>query len=262
MHYRTTGRIGRSIMKKSSKNKIGVGLVTYNRPDYFKLSSQAIIERLEGIVDEIVIYNDGSDEQFLKDYEKQYRKLLKHKVTIIAGVKNQGVGKAKNILFRDLLARGCNYIFISEDDVVVQSPKAITGYIELSKKTGIEHFNFAHHGLMNPKADSIEGDVAYFPNCVGAWSLYTRNCLESVGLLDEHFHNAWEHVEHTARLARSGLTSPFWKFADHKDSQEWIKEIGGSLDHSSIRVNPQWYEQMKEGMIYWKAKDGIGIPQH
>lgn len=241
--------------------KVGLGIVTCNRPQFFEKAVFSVIRELEPLLECIVTYNDGN---YFQELSSPYTALQMTKKGVYWGSDdntNSGVAVSKNQLMEYLLEKDCDYIFIMEDDMEIKSPKAITEYIKLSQETGIEHFNFAHHGKMNPYPVKVEGDVAYYPNCVGAYSFYTKNCLNKVGLLDEHFYNAWEHVEHTARIAREGLTSPFWLFADHKNSQEWIEEQPNALESSVIRNNPDWNTKMLEGLQYWKSKDGIGIPQ-
>src|SRR5690606_16684073 len=129
--------------------------------------------------------------------------------------KNRGVAHAKNWLMRKLLREGCDYIFLLEDDLIIKSPKAVFGYIKVAEETGISHLMFAHHGPMN-KGKAIHSDpngIELFPHCVGAWCFYTREALEDVGLMDEIFKNAWEHVEHTHRLSVAGYTEEFPYFA-------------------------------------------------
>lgn len=231
--------------------KIGIGITTYNRPEYFNKTIQAVIRHVKPVVDYVVVYNDGSTEP--------YR--YPGGITIISELHNKGVAHAKNRLLQYLLDNECDYLFLLEDDVVPQSSKCITEYIKLHHTSGSHHFNFAHHGPANKGGPILtQGDLSIYPHCVGAYSFYTREALDKVGLLDEQFVNAWEHVEHTARIARAGLTTPFWMFADHTDSKKFLKEIDGAIENSSIRTDEKWRKNMEDGLLYWKQKDGIGLP--
>ena len=243
---------------------IYVGLVTYNRPDYFKQSALAIRDVLLPVIDKFIIYNDGSK----RGYQEAYEELQDPSISIIQAFQNKGVGYAKNRIIKAFLQNPKGeYLFISEDDVIVDKPEAVTAYIDLYKETGIEHFNFAHHGGLNDDPEKVkvpstfDGNVEMVTNCVGAWSFYTRNCLEKVGLIDENFHNAWDHVEHTKRIAKEGLTTPFWRFADHKDSRTFLHEIPDCvpvIDKSSIK----WEKDKNNGLKYWKDKDGEALPPY
>jgi len=230
------------------QNKVGLGLTTYNRPEYF---AQSIASAIEANPDFLVVYNDGST----KPYDEEYKK-VKDNCEIIHEVENKGVALAKNALLKRLLELGCDHIFLQEDDIIIKSPSVFKKYIEVGKKLGIHHLNFAHHGPAN--VDGLQysdGVVDYYPHCVGAFSYYTRECLEEVGLMDENFHNAWEHVEHTKRIGDMGYTTPFSAFADVSNSKDLLEEIPGSIEYSSIRPSKDWKERMRTGLEYWRTKD-------
>jgi hypothetical protein len=78
--------------------------------------------------------------------------------------------------------------------------------------------------------------------------------------MDEKFNNVLEHFEHTVRIIKAHLTSPCFSFADAANSDKWLKPIVGSLEHSIIRENENWKDNMSKGLEYWKKKDGRGIP--
>ncbi len=235
--------------------KTGVAILTYERPDYLKQCLSYVL-KLKGC-DLLIIHDDCSknpEYQIIADTLPKNVKFIRPEV-------NGGVGKAKNRVVKYLLDQGCDYIFTIEDDILVKNPDTLSKYIEAYEKTGIEHFNFHNHGPANKVGPVNIGEIiTLWPHCIGAFSFYTKKCFKKAGLFDEHFKNAWEHVEHTARLARLGLTSPFWYFADVTGSEAWIKEIKNSIENSSIRHTPEWTKNMEEGLIYWKSKDGIGIP--
>lgn len=237
-------------------SKIGLGIVTYNRPEYFNQTLEKVVKHLIPIIDVCVVYNDGSSVPY--NYSSRQVK----EITILHQPENKGVAYSKNRLLRTLMEANCDYLFLLEDDVYPKTPEAITRYIDAYKKTGIHHFNFAHHGPGNvegPRKVFNEG-IECYPQCVGAYSFYTRECIETVGYFDENFHNAFEHVEHTKRIANAGLTTPFWYFADVAGSEELLEEIPGSIDHSSIRSDPNWSKNIENALEYWKQKDGEGIP--
>lgn len=236
---------------------IGIGITTYNRPDYFKDCIESVTKHLLPLVDHVAVYNDGSR----VDYKDAYKDVDK-RIHIEHKNKNRGVAHAKNWLMRKLLREGCDYIFLLEDDLIIKDPKAVFGYIKVAEDTGISHLMFAHHGEMN-KGSLIHSDpngIELYPNCVGAWCFYTREALEDVGLMDTNFTNAWEHVEHTHRLSLAGHTEEFPYFADVKDSDKWITEQPGSIDNSSIRKGAEWSAQMYFGLLYWKRKDPKNFP--
>lgn len=246
----------------NSSSRIGIGITTYQRPDYFTQCLEHVIKNTPKDT-KIYVYNDGSTEKY---------PTVDKRVKVTAPKKNRGVAHAKNTLLKQMLADGCDYLVILEDDILIINENALSEYIRVSKETGIEHLSFYNHGPAN-KEGKVYGDenVSYYPACVGAFSLYTRNCLESLaeiekdthpypGLMDENFHNAWEHVHHTKRLGDHAFTSPFGLFADITGSERYLKEIPGSIEKSSIRPTKEWKKRMEDGLKYWEEQDGEKPP--
>lgn len=236
---------------------IGLGITTYNRPDYLAKSLEAVLKHLTGVVDHIVIYNDASTVPYTYNDPQ-------NRVHVIEGKQNRGVAHAKNQCLKYLMDKGCHYLFLAEDDIVVQNRGAITQYIALSRHLGTHHLMFAHHGPGNEKGSFASKDGVYevFENCVGAWTYYSRAAIEKVGYMDENFTNAWEHMEHTSRICNANMCPPFGHFMDVWDSTQYLKEIPGSIDASSIRQDDAWKAKMLEGLYYWKAKDKKFPMQH
>ena len=232
------------------KNKIGLGLVTYNRPDYFMQSSQAIVDVLLPYIDKFVVYNDGSSVPYNYDH------LNDPKIKVIHSKKNRGVAVGKNTLFKELM-KDCEYIFISEDDIVAKDKGAIIMYLAAAKMTGYDHLMFSQHGpnkQVNPVGHN--GPLEYWPACVGAWCFYTRSILKEVGLMDEKFINAWEHVEHTWRIFKTHNLK-YGYYPDVIDSGKYLQEIEGALENSSIgsQDNEDRLKVIIAGLEYWIEKD-------
>lgn len=235
--------------------KIGLGIVTYNRPDYFKKIFSAVPQ---SAVDEIVVVNDGTP------YGDISVPLIQHET-------NKGVGVSKNDAMRHLLAKGCDYIFLMEDDIIIKDAGVFQKYIEASKETRIQHFNYSQHGVMNkfantntpsPKTKIEYNDgikIALYPHCVGAFSFYTRKCLEQVGLLDETFYNATEHVEHTYSIIKNNMHPPFWWFADIADSNQYLDDIPWSIQTSTISSKPNHNDMVRKGLEYFNKKHGVDL---
>lgn len=238
----------------SSSDKVGLGIVTYKRPFYLK----QVIEHLHlKTVDEIVVVNDGTP----YDYEISF-KTIQHET-------NRGVGKSKNTALRHLLAAGCDHLFLMEDDILIKDQTVFQKYIHTSKVTGIQHFNFSQHGLMNKKFNAqgespnphvrlnytTDVSVDLFPHCVGALSYYTKRCIDRVGLIDENYFNACEHVDHTYEIIKHGMHPPFWWFADIAESHKYIADIPWSRATSTISSAAN-HQQIME------ASDAIFIKKH
>ena len=201
--------------------KVGLGVVSFGRPAFRNRTMRSIRQHCD--VDFVTLVHDVAP-----------------------------VAKAKNIALRALLEVGCDWLFISEDDLEIRDPQAITGYIEACQESGWGHLMFHAHGGHNLTPKGVDGKVTFWSNCVGAWCIYSRESIETAGFFDEHFYNAWEHVEHSQRLALAGFTAPWPLNADATDSEKWIREQPGSIESSSIRHDVEWQRNFETGQTYWR----------
>lgn len=238
-------------------DKIGIGIVTCNRPKFFLKCLRSIpADHLVAVV------NDGANFEDVDRLQKE-----KH-FTYFHNDANMGVGRSKNKLLRYLLDSGCDHIFIIEDDIIVKDPMVFDKYIELRNITGIQHFNFGYHGPANknnvskgvptPRYVVDYGSVklAINANSVGAFCYYTKEVLEKVGLIDEDYTNAFEHVDHDYRIYKAGYTTPYWNFADLANSYDYLDEIECSENSSSIRPRQDWMDNIKAGVKLFEKKHG------
>jgi hypothetical protein len=180
---------------------------------------------------------------------------------VVTDEEHKGVAWAKNRALEIGLYTGASWLFLLEDDCIPQSPEAITGYIAAAKTSGWEHLSFAHHGpanLKGPVDKDPTGATSYFPHYVGAFCLYSRRSIETCGFFDETFVNSWDHVEHTLRLSLAGFhplpPEPYeLRAADATGSENWLKEIPGSIENTSIPHTEQWKVDRARGREHWKA---------
>ena len=88
-------------------------------------------------------------------------------------------------------------------------------------------------------------------------NLYPKEVLKKVGLIDENYYNAWEHVDHTYCIIKAGYHPPFWWFADLYDSHKYITEAPNAINNSSIANNTeQWQKNVSTGREIYKQKHG------
>jgi len=233
---------------------IGIGIVTANRPDFYNKCRESIPDGYD-----VITVNDG------REFNATQRKgdiFIQNRV-------NLGVGKSKNILFRKLLEGGKDHIFIIEDDMLIKKPEVFDAYIKAGNITGIQHFMFAYHGPANKNGVSggppcprfiVEYPenlkIAIVQGCVGSFCYYTREVLEEVGLFDEEFLNAFEHVEHSYRISLAGYTTPYWNWPDLADSMDYIDEQMCSEHSSAIRPRNDWRENIVKGCSLFQKKHG------
>jgi len=250
--------------------KIGVGIITCNRPEYLSNLLRTIpITK----IDTLVVVNDGDVKNKLN---------LSYPGVWLQNEENLGVGKSKNKAMQYLYDKGCDYIFIIEDDMIIKDENVFDRYIQAYKKSGIHHFNYGpgspfnrkqniefdlhnrhlldQHSEPNPKLIVDYGDdvkVALYEHTVAMFSFFTREVLEKVGYIDDAFYNAWEHVDHTYRIIKAGYHPPFWWFADIADSVNYLTEAPGAIDNSSIaNKSDQWAKNVYGGREIYLKKHG------
>jgi GT2 family glycosyltransferase len=245
------------------REKIGIGIVTCNRPGLFEKCISGIPE-----ADVTVVVNDGKpyDGSF---YPERLTKVIQHK-------KNLGVGRSKNDALRFLAERGCTHLFLCEDDIRILQPDICDKYIQASEVSGIRHFNFAYHGPRNksaggkPEARKVmeyEAGVriGLNKNLTGAFSYYTKEVLDRCGYMDPLYRNMWEHVDHTIRIIKKGFHPPFWWFADLADSYRYFEDLDPDLSRTTIKTDrwhsfattrlKNFYFLLKNGNYPWDIPD-------
>lgn len=232
-----------------------VGIVTKDRVDFFKKCYESI--KKANNVDFIAVVNDGKSDINVEKSDFY----VKNKT-------NLGVGRSKNILFKEAIKSKAEHIFLVEDDIVVKDPNVFMEYVRARNLTGIQHFCFGYHGPANKNGisggkpcpryiiDYGNVKIAINAHSVGAFCYYTREVLSKCGIFDEEFHNAFEHVEHTYRIAKKGYTTPYWNFADLANSVDFLDEIECSEKSSSIRARKDWQENIVKGIELFKKKHG------
>lgn len=222
--------------------KIGIGIITCNRFEFFKKCVDSITD-----VDCIVTVNDGSPYKY---YGKS-NEVVEHK-------QNVGVGITKNDALRYLLDKKCHHIFLIEDDMEITDNNVFEKYIRASKESGLQHLLFQYHCGGSTKILSkkyINEEIDFFRRCVGSFNYYTSDVLNEVGVFDEKYVNASEHVDHTYRIIMAGFLPVFGAFPDITRSFKYIKEQGG-LDASCIRNGENVYENTLKSLNHFSEMHG------
>lgn len=235
-----------------SRKRIGCRIITCNRAESF----QRLLRSLEGInLNAIVIVNDGAEMASVVGAE------------VITNEFNLGVGRSKNKALKYLLEKGCDHIFLIEDDVYVKDCTVFDRYIEASERSGIQHLNFSQHGNLNRKKSGAPKPIArvvsggaeldIYKHCVGAFSYYSRKCLGTVGLIDERYFNALEHVDHTYEIIKAGMHPSFWTFADIAESNEYIGDEAWSVEQSNISSRADHEASVVAALEIFRGKHGV-----
>jgi hypothetical protein len=256
----------------SYKGRIGVGVITCERLPYLR----GLLKSLEpccDTIDEFVVVNDGRP---ITNFPLPFGNLINNEI-------NLGVAKSKNKAMRHLFDKGCDYIFIIEDDMLVKDKTIFEKYVEAYKVSGIHHFNYGPGSPFNRKQTINNPDlhnrhlldsntepnpklivdyktckIALYEHTVAMFSFFTRTLLEKgLGYMCEDFDNCWEHVSSTNYIIKAGYHPPFWWFADLADSHELITEAPGAIENSSIaKDKSEWMKKVMAGREIYKTKHG------
>jgi len=259
-------------------SKIGVGIITCNRPAYLKSLLDSLPQDCN--IDELIVVNDGkplSNEiaSIGDGYDFSHVAWIQNEI-------NLGVGKSKNKALKYLYEKGCDYIFLIEDDMVILDPNIFDEYIKASKISGIQHFNYGPGSPFNRK-QKIQGfdlhnrhlleeetepnprlvidyrdcKISLYQHVTGTFSFFTKRVLETVGYIDENYHNAWEHVDHTYNIIKANLHPPFWWFADIFNSHKFIEPQKNAIGNSTTSKNTDaWMENVRINAEKYRVKHG------
>lgn len=241
-------------------NKIGVGIITCNRPDFLnKLLGS--VSLCKDSIDELVIVNDGDT---VPDLDVPFDH------TLLQNEKNINVGASKNRAMRFLLDRGCDYIFTMEDDILIKDKDIFNKYIDASKKTGLQHFNFGFSQRENLDSNLQPvyrkvidyGDglkLVLTKNILGAFTFYTREALQTIGLHHNDFNKGHgDHLELTYRAFKHKLGTPFWWFADLYESWNMIENQSNFTTDSVVRAE-DFANKFNEARNIFKNLHGCDI---
>ena len=255
----------------NNKKKIGVGIVTHERLDYLKRLLESLGSCQE-VIDELVVVNDGKP---INNFKLVFGTWLQNET-------NQGVAKSKNKAMNHLLDKDCDYIFIIEDDMLIKDKSVFEQYINAYKTSGIHHFNYGPGSPFNRKQTIQNPDlhnrhlldentepnpklivdyktckIALYEHVTGTFSFYTKQILGVVGVMDERFFNAWDHVDHTYGVIKAGYHPPFWWFADIHDSHKFIEPQQSAIKNSSTSKNTNnWLSNVRKNAERYKQKNG------
>ena len=238
-------------------SKIGVGIITCNRESFLQKCYNSL---LNSKIDHIVIVNDGS--KLNNSYNKAF--VINHK-------ESMQVGRSKNDAMTYLLNQGCDHIFTLEDDIYIEDKNIFSKYINASKQTGIQHFNFGFSQRENLDSNlkPVYKKIIEYPNDIkivlthnilGAFTYYSRQALMTVGLHHYKFNKGHgDHVELTYRAYKHGFGTPFWWFADLYGSWEMIKNQSDFTKDSVVRNQKNFLQNFNESREIFKTLHGCDI---
>lgn len=233
---------------ETAPSKIGIGIITYNRPEYY---SQVIQSIPKNEVGKIVVVNDG--ENFYVN--------PKDADTVIHNKRQLGVAKSKNKALKELIDLGCEHLFLIEDDITIKNPKVFQEYIKAANSTGIHHLCYEKVAnnketlkYVHEQPDGVK--IGFYHNPQGAFMYINANLIKKLGYFDENYINAFEHIDFAYNLIQKKVAPPFWYFPDLYNSEDYLTDIEGSNENSSITNKDKYQENWQKSAEYFTKKWG------
>ena len=236
------------------ERKTGIGLITYNRPNFYKKVLQSIKKYANECL--LAIINDGSD-IYCDENDGDFVEYNKVQL---------GVSKTKNKAIKYLLDQRCTDLFIMEDDTFVKNEKALSQYILTSEVTNIPHLSFGPVEITKLYPNNLKLNCMYSPNIGvdlyhhpqgGLMYFNTTKMDYQDCFFDENFINAFEHVDIEYNLIQQQKQPPFWYFPDIHNSSDFIGSIEGSSDNSTITNKSNYENNVQQSANYFIKKWGV-----
>lgn len=218
---------------------IGVGVVTYSREEKFNKAINSI-----NSVNHLVALQDGGKSDYSIIPNCEFSKLSS----------NKGVGFCKNRLIENLLEKGCEHIFILEDDCLVKDNEVWEYCISFSKESGLLHFNW--NDYRRPRFSTaifIKHRAALCRDTEANFSYFHRDFLKQIRF-DENYINAWEHIDIEIQGEAHGFLPPFWTFVSPSDLSTYLEDIGSN--DSSITGKENYEQRVVAGHHFLESKWG------
>ena len=233
-------------------NKIGVGVLTFQRPDYF---AQVFSNLPFGRFDDLIVVNDGLDHYVPSPQTGQFDQT---RYPVIYGDKQNGIAWTKNRAAEYLIGRGCEHIFLIEDDLIIMDENVLDIYIKHAQTFGIHHLNYlkvaGNQKTLKYSYKAPNGcALGFYHNPQGIFSYYNAAIFNKLGYFDEKYKNSFEHIDHEYTLSQNRVTPNFWYFADVLDSEKYLTTIEGSDENSTITNKDQYKENWENS-----AKNFVG----
>jgi len=229
-------------------SRTGIGIITYSRPDYYKKVYDSIPKDQ---VDKIVIVNDG-EFAYVNPTDGD---------TVIHNKKQLGVAKSKNKAIKELIDLGCEHLFLIEDDIIIKNPSVFQEYIKAADSTGIHHLCYEKVAgnektlkYVHEQPDGIK--IGFYHNPQGAFMYINARLVLKLGFFDENYTNAFEHIDFAYNLIQKKVAPPFWYFPDLYNSEEYLTDIEGSSENSSITNKEKYQENWQKSAEYFTKKWG------
>tara|TARA_R110002110_G_scaffold96358_7_gene248305 strand:- start:1385 stop:2167 length:783 start_codon:yes stop_codon:yes gene_type:complete len=213
--------------------KYGLVVTTYNSEDWFKQLHESIpFTRL----DECIIVNGGD----------KYTGVYNKHTAWINHLYNVHSHQSRIDGIQVLIGRGCEHIFIIEDDMIIKDIDIFQRYVSASKETGLKYLCFCSNANGNgePFERTPKQKIEYNNNIINFYgemnnefTYHHASVFEEIGMYDTSFHHLWD-VDHVYRVLTSErFGCGFRYFPDVHDSDRYIMNNPESINNSRINTD-------------------------
>jgi GT2 family glycosyltransferase len=209
----------------SISNNIGIGILSYNRPDSLRRLLGSLMKYSDLSRVTVFVSDESTDKDGINPVLSQFAS----KVTILNNSTRLGVAGNSNRLLKCLDRFA--FKFLLNDDVEILAAGWENFYINAMRTTGFHHFCFREPGLHGADGGSESNKNGLSVLTVnekphGAVIAFDEVAFKAVGYFDEQFGlYGMEHVDWSHRISMSGLQPV--GYHDIAGSVNFIKLHGG-----------------------------------
>jgi glycosyltransferase involved in cell wall biosynthesis len=238
------------------KGKIGVGITTYNSEEYYDtLYNSLPLDKID-----ILVTVNGGDV-----YKNKYAS------NWIQHIENVYPSVCRNDCINFLLQRGCEHIFIIEDDMILKSPNIFDEYINASKEAGLKYFSFVstswESGTPGNRTPRLTVEyknnvsISFYKNMCNEFTYHHRSCYEKTGLYDTNYRDPWD-IDMAYRESQQNYAAPFWWFADITSSDKLIINNPNAVSRlQGERADGSREQRIQKEWQYFAQKHGVMVNQ-
>lgn len=226
----------------SYRGKVGLGITTWKRPELFRRCLASVVSHLSDIVDEVLVVQDGGP-CYLPDLPAGWRESDHGQ--------NRGWADSKNECLTYLLDRGCDHLFMIEDDTTVTSPRAVGGYVDAALSSGLHYLTAHPWGQTTTRMVEQDGPITYWAYVGSWWTYMSAYGLQTGGGYNSVLGGIMGDIELPQRWSLHGLTSGWGRLPDATGSEEWVRPDCLTIEQSMIANQPGWAERQEYLLRWW-----------
>lgn len=204
--------------------------VFFYNPDVERAISN--IERYVDCVSKLIVWNNTPNSD-VDAYKNAFKgKPYEHKLIFAGGVGNQGMSKPINFAVRMAIEKDYDCLLTMDQDSVWQN---FEYYVQQIENSDYLH-NAFEPSINNVKNESVEVENMEFDRIISSGMVYGRECLKSVGYMNEDFFVEGIDTEYGYRILVNKDTRLY------RINHAMLKQNVGERDKSNMAVLPLWIQ--------------------